>query len=95
MTQNKLRMNDSKTEFLISRKQTSKVNRTSINVDGDASKAKTFVRYLGSMFDTELKMTEHVSHVLKVGYFQLRQLRPIRKYLMPVAATISIHASVI
>ena len=71
MTQNKLRMNGSITVFMIfeTRKQTSKVNRTSINVGGDASKAKTCVRNLGSMFDTELKRTEHVSHVLKVGYF--------------------------
>ena len=53
------------------------------------------MRNLGSMFDTELKRTEHVSHVLKIGYFQLRQLRVTRKHLMPVAAKISIHASVI
>ena len=40
-------------------------------------------------------MTEHVSHVLQVGYFQLRQLRMIRKYLTPMAAKILIHATVI
>ena len=97
MTQNKLKMNESKTEFIIfgTRKQVSKVHQNSFSVGGEDIIAKKHVRNLGSMFDTELKMTEHVNHVLKVGYFQLRQLKMIRKYLTPMAAKILIHASVI
>ena len=77
------------------RKQVSKVRKSSIIIGGDTIGAKKCVRNLGSMFDEELKMTEHVSHVLKVGYFQLRQLRMIRKYLTPMALKILVHASVI
>ena len=97
MTQNKLKMNESKTEFIVfgTRKQLSKVHQTAISVGGEDITAKQCVRNLGSMFDTELKMTNHVTHVLKVGYFQLRQLGTIRKYLTPAAAKILIHASVI
>ena len=97
MTRNKLKMNESKTEFIVfgTRQQVSKVRQRSINVGGDCIEAKKCVRNLGSMFDTELKMAEHVSHVLKVGYFQLRQLRTIRKYLTPMATKILVHASVI
>ena len=90
-------MNESKTEFIVfgTRQQISKVQRSVINVGNDVIKAKKCVRNLGSMFDAELKMTEHVNHVLKVGYFQLRQLRTIKKYLTPTAIKILIHASVI
>ena len=91
------KLNESKTEFIIfgTRQQLSKVRQNSINVGGDRIVAKRSVRNLGSMFDAELKMTDHVSHVLKVGYFNLRQLRTIRKYLTPMAIKILIHASVI
>ena len=97
MTENKLKMNESKTEFIIfgTKKQLSKVRQSSIKVGGDSIEAKSVVRNLGSMFDSELKMTNHVNHVLKVCYFQLRQLRTIRKYLTPSALKILIHASVI
>ena len=97
MTRNKLKMNESKTEFIVfgTRQQISKVQRSVINVGNDVIKAKRCVRNLGSMFDAELKMTEHVNHVLKVGYFQLRQLRTIKKNLTPTAIKILIHASVI
>ena len=47
------------------------------------------------MFDTELKMGEHVSHILRVGYFQLRLLRAIRKYLTSNVLKILVHVSVI
>ena len=90
MTRNKLKMNESKTEFIVFG-----TRQRSINVDGDCIEAKKCLRNLGSMFDTELKMAEHVSHVLKVGYFQLRQLRTIRKYLTPMATKILVHATVI
>ena len=97
MTTNKLKMNESKTEFIIfgTRKQVSKVQQNSINVGGDTIGAKRHVRNLGAMFDTELKMNEHVSQVLKSGYFQLRQLRVIRKCLTPMSLKILVHASII
>ena len=97
MTRNKLKLNESKTEFIIfgTKKQVSKVLQHSIHVGGDRIEGKQVVRNLGSMFDSELKMVQHVSHILKVGYFHLRQLRLIRKYLTPAAAKILVHASVI
>ena len=76
MTRNKLKLNESKTEFIIfgTKKQVSKVLKHSINVGGDHIEGKKVVRNLGSMFDSELKMVHHVNHILKVGYFHLRQL---------------------
>ena len=69
--------------------------QNSINVSGDRIKGKEVVRNLGSMFDSELKMAQHVSYILKIGYFHLRELTLIRKYLTPVAAKILVYASVI
>ena len=42
-----------------------------------------------------MTLVEHVSQVIKSGYFQLRQLRVIRKCLTPTALKILVHASVI
>ena len=97
MTQNKLKMNEAKTEFIVfgTRKQVSKVKQSAISVGGENIESKKCVRNLGAMFDTELKMAEHVSYVVKVGFFQLRQLRTIRKFLTPMALKILVHACVI
>ena len=97
MTRNKLKMNESKTEFIIfgTRQQVSKVQQSAICVGGASIKAKKCVRNLGSMFDSELKMSDHVSHVIKVGYFQLRQLRAIWKFLTPMALKVLVHACII
>ena len=58
MTTNKLKLNESKTEFMIlgSHKQLQKVNISSIQVGGESIEAKPSLRNLGSYFDSELKM---------------------------------------
>ena len=82
MTKTKHKLNESKAEFIFfgTKIQVSKVLQHSIHVGGDRIEGKQVVRNLGSMFDSELKMVHHVSHIRIVGYFHLRQLRLIRSY---------------
>ena len=97
MTTNKLKLNETKTEFIMfgTPMQMKKMQYNSICVGGEGIRAKPYVRNLGVYFDSELKMTVHVSHVVKVGYFHLRQIRVIRKYLTVHATKTLIHAAVI
>ena len=56
MTQNKLKLIESKTEFImfVTQKQASKVRKSAIIIGGDTIGAKKCVRNLGSMFDAKL-----------------------------------------
>ena len=72
MTQNKLKLIQSKTEFMIlgTKQQVKKVQTSSIRVGGEEIKPKPSVRNLGSHFDVEMKMATHVNHTLKTGYYR-------------------------
>jgi hypothetical protein len=48
------------------------------NVDIEPSDA---VRDLGVYFDSKMSMRQHISRITKNCFFQLRRLRPIRRYL--------------
>ena len=83
MFQNKLKLNDSKTEFMIigTPQQTSKLDVTSIKVGNSLVKPSKTVRNLGLWLDSSLNMETHVSKVCKAAFFMLYNLRHIRKYL--------------
>ena len=83
MNKNKLKLNKSKTEFIMigTKSQLQKMSFAEINISGENIQNKEHVRNLGCIFDNELKMKNHVHHILKSGYYQLRQLRVIRKCL--------------
>ena len=79
----KLKINDSKTEFMIigTRQQLSKVQIDSIRVGDDDIVPVTSVRNLGVIFDKNSSMNDHVSKLCKIGYYQLYSIRQIRSYL--------------
>ena len=76
MNRNKLKLNKDKTEFIMigTSQQLQKMQYSSITVAGEAIEGKESVRNLGCFFDNDMKMNIHVQHILKCGYFQLRQL---------------------
>ena len=72
-----------------------KIKSCTIRVGAEDIKAKPAVRNLGSHFDIELKMATHVNHVLKIGYFHIRQISIIRKYLTLDATKTLVHAMIL
>ena len=51
--------------------------------------AASSVRNLGVIFDSEMTLASHVNAVVKAGFYQLRQLRTIRRLLtMDTAKTL-------
>ena len=94
MNVNKLSFNETKTEFMICglRQQLAKVLTTSITI-GDATipvveKAKS----LGFILDSGLTLKDHISKLTSSAFFQLRNIRQIRKYLNDNATETLVHA---
>ncbi len=94
MIANKLKMNDSKTEFLIigSRQQLKKVEYDFIMVGDTSVKVVDHVRNLGAYFDSSLTMSKHIDVKCRNASMHLYSIRKIRKFLTREACETLIHA---
>ena len=94
MLANKLKMNDSKTEFIIigSRQQLDKIQFDSIKVGDSYVKAVDSVRDLGAFLDNTLSMESHIDSKCSAAFRQLYSIRRIRKFLTREATETLIHA---
>ena len=96
MLQNRLRLNDDKTEFITigTRQQLAKVNIDSMQV-GESSIAPTSrVKNLGCWFDGQLKMDTQINSICKTAFFHLYNIRRIRKFLNFECTKILVNAFV-
>ena len=95
MLQNKLKLNDDKTEILIitpSCWQTHKCNIASITiVDCNVTKSDCISK-LGILFDSTMHMTQHITAVVKCCNIQIQTIGRIHKSLTTEAASNLIHA---
>ena len=83
MSSNRLKLNADKTEFiwLGTRQQLRKISQQPLDVGGASVKPVSSVRDLGVIIDDELTMAAHVNHVVSGCFYQLRQLRSVRRCL--------------
>jgi hypothetical protein len=83
MTENKLKLNEQKTETLIITRDTDKAKAEGIKIRvGDAEIAPSkWVRNLGSYLDDDLSMRKQVSTTVRNGYFHLRRISHERRYI--------------
>ena len=83
MSSNRLKLNADKTEFiwLGTRQQLLKIIQKQLGVGGASIASVSKVRDLGVIIDDELTMAAHVSHVVSGCFYQLRQLRSVRRCL--------------
>jgi hypothetical protein len=94
MMENKLKLNEDKTELLIitpsrSHKKVS-IDKISIG-DSDITPSKV-ARNLGILFDDTMTMKDHVTAKVKSCHVQLRTIGKLRKYLSFEAAETLTHA---
>jgi len=83
MINDKLMLNDDKTEFLVidMSKQLSKVSVSGISV-GDVDVIPVYsTKNLGSWFDSHMNMATHITKTCSSAFFYLYNIRHIRKYL--------------
>ena len=83
MIKNKLKINDSKTEFIIFRSPLLKQNLSDLSVSvGDMQVSlSAMVRDLGVVFDQYLTFHDHISGICKSTHFHLRGIGRIRNLL--------------
>ena len=98
MADNFLKCNEDKTDFTIfgTRQLLTKLPPGLCLPFGDPEPitVNPAVKNLGVIFDQSLTFKEHITKVCKSSYFQLHNLRCIRKYLDPDASALAVHAFV-
>ena len=81
MIANHLKLNDSKTEFMVMRKPSLRKNIediTSICIGDTAVNAVNHAKNIGATLDTEMTMTGHIKNTIKSCYSQIRLISHIR-----------------
>ena len=96
MLENRLKLNDDKTEFILigTKYWLSKVQFDNIDIGNTSIKAVDKARNLGIIFDKEMGLESQVKNVCKKGYGNLRNLASIRRSLDESTAKIAAHAFV-
>ncbi len=91
-----LKMNDSKTEFIVigTQQQLAKCSSNSITIGNQEIPASDFVRNLGAYFDKHMSMEHHIRVKCKAAYAQLYNISKVRRYLDQKTAEILIHSLV-
>jgi len=94
MASNRLLLNSTKTEFiwLGSTRRLQTCTSAPLYVSGASILPSQRVRDLGVILDSDLTLTTHVSHIVSVCYFHLRQLHLIRRSLTADTAHIMVRA---
>ena len=94
MIKNKLKINDSKTEFIIFRSPLLKtyLSGVSISVGDSQISSSPKVSDLGVIFDNCLSLDAHISNICRSTHFHLRNIGRIRTLLTFHATAQLIHA---
>ena len=90
MIQDRLMINDDKTEFLLvgTRQRLDYL----ISVRNNRISPSPCVKNLGSWFDTNLSMTDHINKACNAAFYHLHNLRHIKKYLSRDSLITLVHA---
>lgn len=83
MSQNKLKMNNTKTEVInfSSRQQAEKIHNKDFDINGSTIKVSENIKYLGAYLDSELKMDKHIIIKCRTAMWNIQKLKQIRKFL--------------
>ena len=73
MNRNQLKMNETKTEFIVfgSKHQVQRNNLKSLNIDNTTVKAKSVIKFLGAHLDESLNMKTHIANRTKNALYNL------------------------
>ena len=97
MHQNKLKVNESKTEFLVvgSKSNRMKADVTQLRVGQSTVDTSDTVRNLGIQIDETLSLEQQIKDVVKSCRFHMHALWQIRPYLTQYNAKLLVHAAII
>ena len=94
MITNKLKINDSKTEFIVFRSPQLRCDLSGLSVNvGESQITQSLkVRELGVTFDQFLNFDDHITAICRSTYFHIRNIGKIRNLLSYNACSTIIHA---
>ena len=94
---NRLKMNSSKTEFIMigSRQQLLKCNTENINITGDIIPRKPIFKYLGALVDERMSFKDHINTKCRTAMYNLQKLKILREYLTVDACKLVAHGMVL
>ena len=95
-SENHLKLNDDKTEFVIIGKKSLLKNVQNVNIKLGRSiipNAKS-AKNIGAILDTEMSMEDHIAKVVRACFMQLRRIAHVRQYLSKEATEILVNSSV-
>ena len=94
MTTNKLKLNDSKTEFMmLSSSQTNNtLPNVTLDIGNDTIGTSNSARNLGVIWDSSLNMLPHINRVIQLSFVQLKNIRAIKSSLTSDALEKVIHS---
>ena len=97
MTQNLLKLNNDKTEFILmgTQQQLSKLDNTSLHISSDTIKPTDHVRNLGFIMDSLLKNGSHINKITSSSYCKLHDITRIRPSLDSKTAQLIVQAPVL
>ena len=97
MHENRLKMNNKKTEFITfgSKQMLSKSTITSVNVNGEIITKSPVIRYLGVHLDEVLSMKDHINKKCRIALLNLYKIRNIRSMLTDEACKVLMCALVL
>ena len=83
MNRNQLKMNDTKTEFIVfgSKHQVQRNGLKSLNIDNTTIKAKSVIKFLGAYLDESLNMKTQIANRTKNALYNLYLIKNIREYI--------------
>ena len=83
MDQNRLKMNDDKTEFIMfaSKRQLDKCETTSIDVNNTIVKCSPTIKYLGALLDQHLQLSQHITRKCRTAMTNLQMIKFLRPSL--------------
>ena len=97
MASNRLRLNPTKTEFMwcCTSRRLHVINDAIFNLPDGPVNASTSIRNLGAYFEQTLTLKDHVNHLVKSCFYQLRRIRSIRRALPTSAAILLVNSFVV
>ncbi len=96
MFANKLKINDEKTIFMVlgTNYWTETLNKNSIKIGDTQIESSNSTKNLGIIFDKEMTLHEHVNYICKKGFYHVKDLFALRKFLNQKETNTAAHAFV-